>query len=60
MLGHILDNNIIDSFQSAYMTGHSCKTVLLQIYINIVTNIGEGNVSCLVLLDFPLLLTMIF
>ena len=42
MLGHILDNNIIDSFQFAYMTGHSCKTVLLWVYYNdIVTNVGK-------------------
>ena len=29
ILGHILDNNIVDSFQSAYRTGHSCETALL-------------------------------
>ena len=52
MLGHILNNNIIDSFQSAYMTGHSCKTVLLRAYYNdIVTNVSKSNGSCLVLLN---------
>ena len=45
MLGHILDNKSIDSFQSAYMTGHSCKTVLLRVYYNDIVT------SCLVLLD---------
>ena len=29
MLGHILDTNIVDSFQSAYRAGHSCETALL-------------------------------
>ena len=51
MLGHILDNNIIDSFLSAYMTGHSCKTVLLRVYNDIVTNVGKDNGPCLVLLE---------
>ena len=27
ILGHILDNNIVDSFQSAYRAGHSCETL---------------------------------
>ena len=25
ILGHILENNIVDSFQSAYRAGHSCR-----------------------------------
>ena len=33
------------------MTGHSCKTVLLRIYNDIVTNVGKCNGSCSVLLD---------
>ena len=33
------------------MTGHSCKTVLLRVYNDIVTHVGKGNGSCLVLLD---------
>ena len=43
ILGHILDNNIVDSFQSAYRAGHSCETALLRVY----NDIG----SFLVLLD---------
>ena len=31
ILGHILDNNIVDSFQSAYRVGHSCETALLRV-----------------------------
>ena len=50
-LGHILDNNIVDSFQSAYRAGHRCKTALLRVYNDIVTTVGKGNGSFLVLLD---------
>ena len=51
ILGHILDNNIVDSFQSAYRAGHSCETALLHVYNDIVTTVGKGNGSFLVLLD---------
>ena len=52
ILGHILDNNIVDNFQSAYRAGHSCReTALLRVYNNILTTIGKGNGSFLVLLD---------
>ena len=47
----ILDNNIVDSFQSAYRAGHSCETTLLCVYNDIVTTVGKGNGSFLVLLD---------
>ena len=43
ILGHILDNNIVDSFQSAYRAGHSCETDLLRVYNDIVTTVGKGN-----------------
>ena len=51
ILGHILNNNIVDSFQSAYRAGHSCETALLRVYNDIVTTVGKGNGSFLVLLD---------
>ena len=51
ILGHILDNNIVDSFQSAYRVGHSCETALLRVYSDIVTTVGKGNGSFLDLLD---------
>ena len=51
ILGHILDNNIVDSFQSAYRADHSCETALLRVYTDIGTTIGKGNGSFLVLLD---------
>ena len=43
ILGHILDNNIVDRFQSAYRAGHSCETDLLCVYNDIVTTVGKGN-----------------
>ena len=51
ILGHILDNNIVDSFQSAYRAGHSCETALLHVYNDIFTTVGKGNGSFLDLLD---------
>ena len=50
-MGHILDNNIVDSFQSAYSADHSCETALLRVYNDIVTTVVKGNRSFLVLLD---------
>ena len=46
-----INNDIVDNFQSAYKTGHSCETTLLRVYNDIVTTIGRGNGAMLVLLD---------
>ena len=51
ILGHILDNNIINSFQSASRAGHSCETALLRVCNDIVTTGCKGNGSLLVFLD---------
>ena len=51
ILKHIEANGINDNFQSAYMSGHSCETALIRVYNDIVTTIGKGNGSGLVLLD---------
>ena len=48
---HLINNDIVDNFQSAYKTGHSCETALLRVYNDIVTTIGRGNGAMLVLLD---------
>ena len=48
---HLINNDIVDNFQSAYKTGHSCETALLRVYNDIVTTIGRGNGVMLVLLD---------
>ena len=59
ILGHILNNNIVDSFQSAYRAGHSCETALLRMSNDIVTTVGKGNGSFLVLLDLSAAFDMI-
>ncbi len=51
ILAHITDNDIIDKFQSAYKCGHSTETALLRVYNDIVTTVGKGSGSFLVLLD---------
>ena len=48
---HLMNNDIVDNFKSAYKTGHSCETALLRVYNYIVTTIGRGNGAILVLLD---------
>ena len=48
---HLINNDIVDNFQSAYKAGHNCETVLLRVYNDIVTTIGRGNGDRLVLLD---------
>ena len=51
IISHIENNAIIDKFQSVYKCGHSTETALLRVYSDIVTTIGKGNGSFLVLLD---------
>ena len=46
-----INNDIVNNFQSAYKTGHSCETVLLRLYNDIITTIGKGNGAMHVLLD---------
>ena len=48
---HLINNDIVDNFQSPYITGHSGETALLRVYNDIVTTIGRGNGALLVLLD---------
>ena len=44
---HLINNDIVDNFQSAYKAGHSCETALLRVY----NDIGRRNGAMLVLLD---------
>ena len=46
----MINNDIVDNFQSAYKAGHSCETALIIVYNDIVTTIGRGNSAMLVLL----------
>ena len=42
---HLSNNDIVDSFQSAYKAGHSCETALLRVYNDILLLLGRemGN-----------------
>ena len=48
---HLINNDIVDNFQSAYKASHSRETALLRVYNDIVTTIGRGNGTMLALLD---------
>ena len=48
---HLINNDNIDNFQSAYKAGHNCETAMLRVYNDIVITIGRGNGAMLVLLD---------
>ena len=48
---HLINNDIVDNFQSVYKAGHSCETALLSVYNDIVTTIRRGTGAMLVLLD---------
>ena len=37
---HLINNDIVDIFQSAYKAGHSCETALLRVYNDIATTIA--------------------
>ena len=47
----MLITNLLINFKSAYRCGHSTETALLRVYNDIVTMVGKGNGSYLVLLD---------
>ena len=48
---HLINNDIVDNFQSVYKAGHSSETALLRVYNDSVTTIGRGNGAMLDLLD---------
>ena len=48
---HLINNDIVDNFQSTYKAGHSCEIALLRVYNDIVTTIGRSNGAMLMLLD---------
>ena len=47
---HLLNNDIVDNFQSVYKAGHSCETALLRVCTDIDTTVGRGS-AMFVLLD---------
>ena len=48
---HLSANNLYDRFPSAYQSGHSTETALLQIVNDFLLALDDGNVSLLALLD---------
>ena len=48
---HLSANNLYDRFPSAYQSGHSIETALLQIVNDFLLALDDGNVSLLALLD---------
>ena len=48
---HLTDNNLYCSRQSGYRRFHSCETLNISLFDNILKNIDEGSVVALLLLD---------
>ncbi len=51
LVDQLLDNGLMDKFQSAYKEGHCTETALLRIQNDILMKLDKGNVVMLVLLD---------
>ncbi len=49
LVDHLLDNGLMDKFQSAYREGHSIETALLRVQNDILMELDKGNVVMLVL-----------
>ena len=49
--GHLLANNLSETFQSAYRAHHSTETALLDVTNCLLGGADEGQVSILTLLD---------
>ena len=48
---HLLENNLMEEFQSAYRKGHSTETALLRVQSDILHAIDQGKAAYLILLD---------
>jgi hypothetical protein len=51
LVDHLMENDLMDMFQSAYREGHSTETALLRVQNDILMELDRGNVVLLVLLD---------
>ena len=51
MSDHLCSNRLLNPFQSAYKTGHSTETALLEIVNNLLLSLDNGNISIVMLLD---------
>ena len=48
---YLIENNLIDNFQSAYRPHHSVETLLTNHVDSILSEMDKGNITFLVLLD---------
>ena len=48
---YLSGNNLLNSFQSAYIKHHSTETTLLSVHDHIIQAMGRQQVTCLTLLD---------
>ncbi len=51
LVDHLLNNGLMDKFQSAYREGHSIETALLRVQNDILMELDKGKVVMLDLLD---------
>ena len=51
LLDHMVGNDLLEPFQSAYRSGHSTETALLRVHNDIVNAVDQGKGVCLILLD---------
>jgi hypothetical protein len=50
-MNHLSENNLLNSFQSAYVKSHSTETTLLSVHDYIIRAMSLQQVTCLCLLD---------
>jgi len=51
LLTYLSTNNLLNSFQSAYIKHHSTETTLLSIHEHVIESMSHQQVTCLTLLD---------
>ena len=51
LIAYLQENNLCNSFQSAYRTGHSTETALLRVVNDLLNAMNEDKISVLLLLD---------
>ena len=48
---HLQNNDLKDSYQSAYRRGHSTETALLKVHSDIAEALDEGSMTALIMFD---------
>ena len=51
LLPHLMKNNCISKFRSAYRSNHSTKTALCRVYNDLLKNIQNAEIALLIMLD---------